>query len=84
MFQVVRQEESRLIRDCIVGDQIAVDMRPGLPSPRPRLTDPKALIYFFDRCYDLATNYPEETIKTAETFAIFATVSELYPTLLYR
>ena len=53
-------------------------MRPNLPSPRPRVQDSKNLIYFFDRCYDLATNYPEETVKTAETFATFAAVSELY------
>ena len=72
------------MKDHVVGDQVAVDMGPNLPSPRPRLADQKQRIYYFDRCYDLETHYPDQTVNTAETFAIFAAVRERYLILLYH
>ncbi len=67
----------------IVTDQIAVDAMMPAPAHPPRLKylDPRQKVYFFDRCYDLAYNYPDETVETAESFSVFASVSGPQPLL---
>lgn len=69
--------EKSLTRDNVVEDQLAVDMTSHLPRPRPKVRDPGQRVYNFDRCHELADDYPSETVQTAETFAVFAVVSKL-------
>ena len=40
-------------------------------------------VYFFDMCYNLADNYPGDTVNTADTYAVFAAVSGLDFTIPY-
>jgi hypothetical protein len=63
----------------VVGDQIAVDSSGDPPEhgPRPKYADPKKRVWDWDRCYFLALYYPDETVRTAESFAVFASVSRL-------
>ena len=75
--------ETGLIMSPIVDDQIAVDLsqaRPpdikGKQSPYPKYDGTDApKVYGWSRCYALAREYPQETAETAETFAVFASVS---------